>query len=111
MRVYLTEGKRFEFVSRGGSKIEKHAPSKAFVRVPDEVGKAWIEEGIAYGASDANEILAWDSEAGRHVTLDPSRGDQLEARHRPGTPEVLKEPTPPPIEIPKPFNSVSDEED
>lgn len=81
MRIYLTEARRVIESVDGGSEIERIYPRAGFYNTPTERAHNWIDEGVAFEASDDNKVLAWRPEHDAAELVDIAAGESLDGLH------------------------------
>lgn len=84
MRIYLTQAVDVVMLLESGQAMPVSYPSSGFyANVPEVLARSWIEQRIAFEATDDNKIRAYrpEHEAGELVDLDA--GGRLLPEHSP----------------------------
>lgn len=92
MRVYLKESVDVVNILESGAAQTVSYPSAGFYNAPAELGRDWIEKGLAFAATDDNRVIAYAGNA--EVRVDFDAGHKLAPEHL-TKPAPIVEPDPP----------------
>lgn len=76
LRIYLTKGMRLTTIGDNGHERVVEFPRAGFYNAGDDVAAKWIEEGIAFAATDDNKVIGYDGNG--KLEIDIGAGESLE---------------------------------
>lgn len=79
MRIYLADARNnLPEITKEGVTILRSYPSPGFYNAPDERSQAWIDEGVAFEATEDNKVMAFRPGVDVAETIDFDAGENLD---------------------------------